>query len=194
MFFQPLLFSLIVLFIGFGVLSFVVSLSYLIVGDPNIPTKSHANLYSFTKSPLKANTNEYVKVSGPDTNAWELADDGALVCRNPGTWQITSQYQMVGFVKTETANDATIDGWFIMNDIKIENSGASGYVSREGASNVLAIAYAGEFLKGDNIRFGIRSNTVNKESTDTVNAGISSHRAANGVSEPSLIITMIKTF
>jgi hypothetical protein len=154
---------------------------------------SHANVYSVATLPKQANTNEFVTLTVPDTDSWDLSRNDTLMCRNPGTWQLTSQYQMVGFSATNSALDATIDGWFEKNGVTVKDSGASGYVSRQGASNVLTIAHAAKFEKGDKIRFGIRSNTLNKQMTDNVNAGILSHLGSNGVSEPSMIITLLKS-
>jgi len=40
------------------------------------------------------NSNEIVPMTNIDTNSWKINADGSISCRNAGTWQLISQYQV----------------------------------------------------------------------------------------------------
>lgn len=143
---------------------------------------NYANVISNLNCPTTFNVNEYVPLTSIDTKSWTIKDN-SLVCNYAGIWQIISQYQIVGIRSVNSGKDATIEGWFNINGINIKDSCATGYVSKEGGSIVLTIAYSQKFNKNDTIRFGIRSNSTNGH----LNIGCLNLNGDSGINIPSFI-------
>lgn len=152
-----------------------------------------ANIVSKVQIPSKPNNKEYVPLTACSSQDWTIdpLDATKLICQNPGTWHILSQYQVGSFIAGESFN--YVDGWFMINDFYVDQSSAGCSVSGRFESKILPIALVANFGKGDFIRLGIKTKT---EAT-TVTAGcfflpISDPRNSLGYDIPSFILTMMK--
>lgn len=146
-----------------------------------------ANVVSNINFPSTINENELVPLSSIDTKSWSILDN-CLICNYPGVWQIISQYQVVGINSVNSGDDATIEGWFNINLKDVENSAATGYVSKAGGSMVLTIALTYKFEKDDVLIFGVRSNSTN----GNLNIACINSISNSGVNVPSFIATLSK--
>jgi hypothetical protein len=87
------------------------------------------------------------------------------------------------------SNVPFIDGWFIVNNKTISNSGASGAL---GVQNVLTIAFNHNFKKGDILQIGVRSSSTLNSKVLGVQCISSSNNGTTNVNAPSLILTANK--
>jgi hypothetical protein len=153
---------------------------------------NYSNPLSLTSAPTAANVPQTVPIDSVDTADWVIdpATQG-LVCKNAGVWNILAQYQLVNINPTDDASDAQIDGWYIINGQKIQDSDAANTASLLNDKNVLAIGLAYKFKKGDVLEFGIGSFT----STGTLNANVQGFQTSDvDPFAPSLIITASKVY
>ena len=123
--------------------------------------KNSSNIYSLSTSPSKPNNNEKVLINGSSELDFSI-DSSKIICNNPGQWFFNAQYQIVSY-KNNTTNigiNAQLDGWLILNDIKVENSDASCSIEKLGDSKTLLITYSISLQKGDYIEWGIRSSSL----------------------------------
>lgn len=150
---------------------------------------SGANIISKYTFPKAPNTNEYLCLSSSDSDSWVVSGKD-LICKKAGTWQLTSQYQLVSINSVESGLNARLTGWFNLNGKDVKNSAASSYASEVDGTAVLTIAWAYTFKKGDKVRFGIRSdsNTL----PPTLNIVAKGFCTGAKVYAPSLIVTAIK--
>jgi len=147
-----------------------------------------ANALSKITAPKLPNNNEFVPFTSVDTNAWKLQADGSLKCCNAGEWAVIAQYQFVGQNDISSGANGTIEGWFIINDKNVADSAATAYVSKKGGSAVLTIALNVEFKKGDNLKLGIRSTSVDGKLNSACVASV----GQSGVGIPSVILALDK--
>jgi hypothetical protein len=152
--------------------------------------KNYSNPYATAAAPTRANENQFVPLENVDTPDFSVSvsDTTALVCNNPGVWNIVLQYQLVGRRPTEVALDATLVGWFNINGKDVQNSAATQYAARPGANNVLVVSLTSELNAGDEVRSGVRSVSSDGE----LNVDIRGYQTPAGVYAPSLIITANK--
>ena len=151
-----------------------------------------ANISSIIQSPSYANTNEYVPFNYIDTSDWTINsfDMTKIVCANEGSWEFIVKYMLTNITYNNIYDNVTC--WIRVNDVDLDNTGASASVNLSEGSNVLIISYCGYFNENDKIQFGIRS-----ISTDNVlNIGCNSSFTENGDVIPSVLVTCtkIKTF
>lgn len=146
-----------------------------------------ANLISLQSFPATANTNNFVPLDSVDTKDWTVSGN-TLTCNNSGIWNIVSQYQIVGINDISSGANGTLEGWFNINNFDIPDSAAIGYVSKAGGSVVLTIGYAHKFNKGDVLRFGVRSDSID----GNLNIGCKAVATKSGVRAPSFICTLTK--
>lgn len=141
------------------------------------------NIVGNTQSPVKSNTNEFVKFDFEDTDEWliDSSDHTVLVCNDPGTWEFLAQYQLVA------VGDglAKLHGWVNYNGKNVEYSDAYGSSLVAGNDSVLVIAYSGDFKVGDKIKWGIHSSDVTKL---VINSG----KSPSGLIYPAIILTAFK--
>jgi hypothetical protein len=152
--------------------------------------KGYSNIYSTTTTPSIPNQNEFVPIDGVDTPDWTVLsnDTTVLVCNNPGTWSVLVQYQMVNLIPRPIAQH--IDGWFVVNDVAVVGSDATGSATGPGDKNVLVIALNQTFENGDRLQLGIRS-TTDIANYNTI--GCVAYQAPSGVLAPSVILSLIQT-
>ncbi len=156
--------------------------------------KNYANIYSNSISPINVNTNETVPFTDLDTKDWRINnnDRSILKCKNPGLWQFTAQYQVVGILpQVGFTNVPFIDGWFILNKQPISNSDASASGAL-GVQTVLTIAITRYFKKGDILQVGIRSTSTTTPAVIGVQCISNSNIGTTNVNAPSLILTASK--
>ena len=153
--------------------------------------QNFCNPFTVAAAPTRPNENQFVPWSKVDTTDWEISesDTNALVCKNPGIWNIIIQYQLLGRRPVANAIDATIVGWVNVNNVNVPNSAATQYAARPGANNVLVIAIAARFNIGDEVRLGVRSNSTDGD----LNTDIDSYLTSAGIFAPSAIVTATKT-
>ena len=151
--------------------------------------ESFANAYSTITAPTLVNNNEFLPITNIDTKSWKICGD-SLKCCNPGTWQFISQYQLLNLNSVDLGENATLEGWFNINGNDVANSAATGYASKKYGSIVLAICFINKFKKGDRIRFGVRSKSV--QNPPVLNIVSSGNTTDSGVYAPSLIVTATK--
>ena len=149
--------------------------------------KNYANPFSKKVTPKRPNRNETVPINVIDTTDFSITSKRDLRCNNPGSWNITVQYQLVGLNDIHNAKYGTINGWFILNGTDVPNSDASASLTRKHSSNVLVVSGVVELAKNDVISFGVRST-----SDDCLNTVCKGFDSASGVYAPSVIITMFK--
>ena len=103
--------------------------------------QNFCNPFTYAAAPTRANENQFVPWELSDTPDWMISptDTNALVCMNPGVWNIAVQYQIIGRRPTTTARDATVVGWLNVNGVDVPNSAATQYASRPNANNVLVV-------------------------------------------------------
>ena len=91
---------------------------------------NYSNPLSLTSAPTAVNVPQTVPIDAVDTADWVIdpATQG-LVCKNAGVWNILAQYQLVNINPTDNASDAQIDGWYIINGEKLDNSDAANTAS-----------------------------------------------------------------
>lgn len=150
-----------------------------------------SNPISISSSPTRSNENQFVPIDKVDSLDWVISrsDTTALVCNNPGVWNIILQYQLFGRKPVESAFNSTLIGWFNINNEDVQFSAATQDTHVIGSSNVLVIAYSSAFKKGDEVRAGIRSVSFDGD----LNVEIKGNLTLAGVFAPSLIITATKT-
>ena len=148
-----------------------------------------ANAYSTVTSPSLVNTNEFIPITNIDNKSWKISGDSLKCCKS-GSWQFTSQYQLFTLNSIDSGTSATMEGWFNLNGKNISDSAATGYASKKDGSIVLTICYAGKFKKGDKIRFGVRS--VSIQNPPVLNIVCKGYLTTSGVYAPSLIVTVSK--
>jgi hypothetical protein len=149
------------------------------------------NPFTIASAPTRANENQFVPWELSDTPDWMISetDTNALVCMNPGVWNIAVQYQIIGRRPTTNAIDSTIIGWLNVNGVDVPDSAATQYASRPNANNVLVLCIATRFNVGDEVRLGIRSQSLNGD----LNVGVNSYQTSAGVRAPSVIVTAVRT-
>lgn len=156
--------------------------------------KNYANIYSNIVSPINVNTNETFPLTDLDTKDWKINSHNRsiLKCKNPGLWQFTAQYQVIGTLpQVDFLNVPFIDGWFIVNNQPISNSAASASGAL-GVQTVLTIAITRYFKKGDILQVGIRSTSTSTPAVLGVQCISNSNIGTTNVNAPSLILTAIK--
>jgi hypothetical protein len=148
------------------------------------------NFYSTVNTPSTYNTNNYVPLTSIDYNDdWVFNSSGnQLECIVPGNWHFTIKYQMVGLNDVTNASDSLLSGWVEKNNIVVDGSESTGFVSMQNAKNILCICYSGSFSQGDILRFGIRSTTTN----NTLNVQCQPYTDKSGVFSPSVSFTGMK--
>ncbi len=156
--------------------------------------KNYANFYSNVSAPVNVNTNETFPFTDVDTKDWKINcdDNSILICKNPGIWQFTAQFQVVGTIPQSTfSNVPFIDGWFIVNSKSVKNtdSTASGAL---GVVNVLTIARVQKFNKDDILQIGIRSTSTTNPAVLGVQCIANSNNGTTNVNAPSIILTAVK--
>lgn len=166
-----------------------VILTALKLREPLFPSefKNYANLFSTKSYPLKVNQNEYIEITDTDTNDFVLEGD-KVICMNPGFWAITSQYQIYAYNNSDVGKNSEIDVWVNLNDIDIRFSNASSSILCKNELNVLCLVGTLYFEKGDYIKVGIRSTSLDQK----FNAGVISYIAPSGILAPSIITTAYK--
>jgi hypothetical protein len=153
--------------------------------------QNFCNPFTIAAAPTRANENQFVPWLFSDTPDWMISetDTNALVCMNPGVWNIAVQYQIIGRRPTTDAFDSTVVGWLNVNGVDVPNSAATQYASRPNANNVLVVCIANRFNVGDEVRLGIRSLSVDGD----LNVGVNSYETLAGVVAPSVIVTAVRT-
>lgn len=155
--------------------------------DNEFPFKNYANLYSTINGPLLPNTNETLNINNTDTNDFELLD-GKVICRNPGKWNILSQYQCFGYADSTVGAQGQIDGWFKLNGINVADSDATWSCNLKDEVGVLAIGGIYDLAYGDELEIGVRSSSLN----GCLNAGVAGFMTPTGIRAPSIILTAFK--
>ena len=115
--------------------------------------------------PTIPNTSQYIVLTGTSYNNW-TNNNNILTCNITGSYQILMEYQITNQRNYDiSANDNTVYGWIEQDNgtgfTYIENSGASGYVTKSHGINTFSISYTSNFNKGDKIRFGIIAASLN---------------------------------
>lgn len=144
------------------------------------------NIISNVRSPTKQNQNEFITLTSATTGAWEVKGK-ELVCKNPGTWQLTVQYQALNINSVDTGLDARLIGWFNINGKNVEDSSAVTYASVMDGTAVLTFALSSNFQLNDAVKFGIRS-----ESSDSLNIVIADIKSGSNIVAPALTVSAVK--
>jgi hypothetical protein len=155
---------------------------------PVPPVFSHySNVLGTEAAPKIPRQNEFVPLNTTDTADWTInpLDNTQLVCQNPGTWNIISQYQIVYRDTGLPDEESTISGWFNLNGEDVAATDAAQSCSQVNPKSVLAIALVLNFQKGDIVRFGVRGSSAS--------AKIQGFLDDTGVYAPSLIVTATRT-
>ena len=153
--------------------------------------KGYANAFSTLTAPTKANVNEYFPINNIDTSDWKL-DGDRLYCKNPGTWNIILQYQLVGLQLTMDefkVKNYLLSGFINKNGIDVEFSSATG-VTIPNIKNVLTISYTDHFNCNDYFKIGIHSSTIDGVINDKPNIICDSYIGISGLIDPSIIATL----
>ena len=155
----------------------------------NIPSefKDYANFYSTLTYPKNVNQNEYLTITNVDTPDFTL-DGDKIVCNNPGIWSIISQYQMYCLNSSTIGQNAQIDVWINVNGVDIRFSNASANILLKGQTNVICLSGNLLFNKGDNIKVGIRSSSLD----GILNTECIGWTSSSGIYVPSIIGTAYK--
>ena len=155
----------------------------------NVPSefKDYANFYSTLTYPKNVNENEYLTITNVDTPDFTL-DVDKIICNNPGIWSIMSQYQMYCLNSSTIGQNAQIDVWANVNGIDIRFSNASANVVLKGQTNVICLSGNLLFNKGDYIKIGIRSSSLD----GILNTQCIGWTSSSGVYVPSIIGTAHK--
>jgi hypothetical protein len=90
----------------------------------------------------------------------------------------------------DTGKNATLEGWFNINDKNVENSAASSYALKQDGSNVVTNCIIKKFKKGDKIKFGVRSTSI--QNPPVLNIVAKGYTTSSGVYSPSLGINISK--
>ena len=83
-----------------------------------------------------------------------------------------------------------LEGWFNINDKNIVNSASTSYALKKDGSNVMVNAFSYKFKKGDKIRFGVRSNSI--QDPPTLNIVVKGYTTSSGVYAASLNLTITR--
>ena len=149
--------------------------------------KDYANLYSTITYPKKVNENEYLAMTNVDTSDFTINGD-RIICNNPGIWSIMSQYEMYCINSSIIGQNAQMDVWVNVNGIDIRFSNASANVLLKGETNVICLSGNLLFNKGDYIKVGIRSSSLDSK----LNTECIGWTSSSGVYNPSIIVTAYK--
>ncbi len=155
---------------------------------------NYANIFSNITAPVNVNTNEFFPFTETDSKDWKIdyADRSVLICKNPGVWMFTVQFQVVGTVPQSSFTDVPfIDGWFVINGVPVYNTDATASGAL-GVLNVLTIAHAYKYEKGDILQIGIRSSSTATPPVLGVQCIANTNSGTTNVNAPSIILTGVK--
>jgi hypothetical protein len=155
-----------------------------------IMSDKFANAWSTLTLPNLVNNNEFIPVTNIDSSkSWKICGD-YLKCCSPGSWQFLAQYQLYNLNSVDTGKNATLEGWFNINDKNIENYASTSYALKKDGSNVMVNCLAYKFKKGDKIRFGVRSTSI--QDPPVLNIVAKGFITASGVYAASLGLTITR--
>lgn len=90
----------------------------------------------------------------------------------------------------DTGKNATLEGWFNINDTNIQNYASTSYALKKDGSNVMVNSLAYKFKKGDKIKFGVRSTSI--QDPAVLNIVAKGYTTSSGVYAASLGLTITR--
>lgn len=158
-----------------------------------IKAKNFFKNYSVINTPSTININQYVPFSFKETFNWDYAtsDNTTIICKNPGYWTFTTQYQMVNVVAASQGSYSKVSGWFNVNGVDVPGSDAASYISLANGKTIFIIGFALYFNAGDKVKIGIRSS--NSSTDGILHTLCKSYTDNSNVIAPSVLVNAVKT-
>jgi len=151
---------------------------------------NYCNFITTATAPTITNTNEFVPITNLDSYDFSINinDNTQLICNNSGKWTFFVAIQSYGNNSGQGGIDTSIDLWFVLNGVNVENTDVVTTTIEKGDFITTTNSYSLFLNKNDILQIGIRSNSLN----NIINSYLRNHIAPSGIEDYPLGIAAFK--
>lgn len=124
---------------------------------------NYCNFITTLSAPTNTNTNQFIPITNLDSYDFSINinDNTQVICNNSGKWTFFVGIQNYGNNTGQGGIDTSIDFWFVVNGVNVENTDVVITTIEKGDYLSSTNSYTLFLNKNDILQIGIRSNSLN---------------------------------